>query len=109
MVPQIGPDTGKMVAAGHPGGGQRVGIADSGQLQKMRRVDHTAGENHLAAGPDRRLRPVPPPLAPGHARGPPPLKTDPRRLRAGDDAKIAAVFHRVKKGVRGAHTAAATG
>jgi hypothetical protein len=30
--------------------GERLGVADPGQHQVLRRVDHAAGENHLALG-----------------------------------------------------------
>ena len=50
VVLQVLPDARQRHLRLDAGGAQRIGVADAGQHQHLRRVDHAAGEQHLAVG-----------------------------------------------------------
>ena len=102
MVAQIGADTRKVMDAVDSLIRQRLGISDTRQLQKLRRVDGPAGHNHLAICRKCHPRAATPAAVIDDACGALVLDQDPGRLRVGDDMEVPAMLDRVKEGPRGA-------
>ena len=104
MIAQIGPDSGKMVPAIHPGAGQHADVTDAGQLQQMRRVDDPARDQHLAPCRQLDIDAQASAAAIDNTGGGPVLDQDPCDVGLRDDMKIGPVPDRMKKGAGGADT-----
>ena len=97
MVRQIGADPRQFVDYRDPDRAQVPGRADAGNLQKLRRVDGAARNDHLAR---RRHLAVPAVLAIGDAGAAFSVKHQPGRDRLGDDPQIGAPPRLGQKGLR---------
>ncbi len=74
---------------------QRVGWPDAGELEELRRVDGTGGEDHLALGPDP---PRPPVVAEGETAAAAGLDGQPQHQGAGQNREVGAAHDRVEIG-----------
>ena len=92
MVLEVLADAGKVDQRFDTGFAQHTGRPHARELQKLRRVDRTPAQDHLA-GPGLGESPAPPVL---HTDGAGSLEEDPGDMGPGHDPQVGAVHYRVQ-------------
>ena len=95
MVLQVLPHPGQVGDHVHPERGQVSGVADTGELQQLRRVDRAAAQDDLTRA-DLTRRPAA--VAVRHAHGPVPLEQDPGDEGPAGHVQVRPAHHRVQVG-----------